>query len=179
LSSKPTKKQGAKAEAKAKPEGPRRPAGKAPEAQVSSRHGTEMISRAGRGFSLGELSEAGLEPRLTSGWGARIDYRRRSVLESNVASLRSWGGHMVPEKKHEGRVKKVEEELEKAGKEVEEEVEKGVAEVEKGAAKVEKEAVKAEKGAKKEVAKAEKAVKAKVAKPKAKAKPKPKKKEDS
>jgi ribosomal protein L13E len=172
LSSKQAKKQGSKAVAKEKPEGPKRPAAKAPKAVVSARHGTGMVTRAGRGFSLGELSGAGLAPRLASMWGARIDYRRRSVLEPNVASLRSWGGHLVPAKKHEGRAKKVEEELAKVGKEVEEEVEKGVAEVEKEAVKVEKEI-------KKETVKAEKAVKAKVPKPKAKAKPKPKKKEES
>jgi len=178
LSSKQTKKPGVKAEAK-KPEGPRRPAAKAPEAVVSTRHGTAMVTRLGRGFSLGELSGAGLAPRLASDWGARIDYRRRSVLESNVALLRGWGGHLASPKKHEGRVKKVEEELEKAGKEVEEEVVKGVTKVEKEAVKVEKEVKKAGKEVKEETAKAEKAVKAKVPKPKAKAKPKPKKKEDS
>lgn len=180
MSSKQTKKKrGAKAEVKEKQEASRRPEGKAPVAIISSRHGTGMVIRQGRGFSLGELSGAGLAPRLASTWGARIDYRRRSVLESNVASLRNWGGELTSAKKHEGRVKKVEEELVKAGKEVEEEVEKGVVEVEKEAAKVEKEAAKVGKEVKKEAAKAEKAVKAKVPKPKAKAKPKPKKEKES
>ncbi len=178
MSSKQTKKPGAKAEAK-KPEGPQRPAAKAPEAVVSSRHWTGMVTRRGRGFSLGELSGAGMAPRLASDWGARIDYRRRSVLEPNIALLRGWGGQLAFPKKHEGRVKKVEEELERAGKEVEEEVVKGVTKVEKEALKVEKEVKKAGKEVKEETAKAEKAVKAKVPKPKAKAKPKPKKKEES
>jgi ribosomal protein L13E len=174
LSSKQVKKKkGAKpATMKPEEEGPRRPAGKAPLAMVSARHGTEMITRPGRGFSLSEISGAGLTPRSASDWGARIDYRRRSVLESNVASLRNWGGHLVAVKKHEGRVKKVEEELAKVEKEVEKEVEAGVAEVEK-------EAVKVEKAVKKVAAKAEKAGKAKAAKPRAKAKPKAKKKEGS
>jgi len=179
LSPKQTKKPKAKAEAKAEPEGPRRPSVKAPEAVVSSRHGTVMIMRLGRGFSIGELSGAGLAPRLASNWGARIDYRRRSVLEPNVASLKSWGGHLLTTKKREGRVKRVEEELVKAEKEVVKEAEKGVAEVEKEMVKAEKEVAKAEKGVKKEAAKAEKAVKAKVPKRRAKAKPKPKKKEES
>jgi ribosomal protein L13E len=171
LSSKQTKKKAAKAPEPPK-EAPKRPTGKTPEAMVSARHGTEMVTREGRGFSLGELSGAGLAPRLVTSWGARVDYRRRSVIDGNVASLRNWGGHLVPVKKREGRVKKIEEEIVKAGKEVEKEVEKGLGEVEKEVVKVEKEV-------KKEAAKAEKAAKAKVAKPKAKAKakPKPKKKE--
>jgi ribosomal protein L13E len=171
LSSKQTKKKPAAKEVKVKAEAPKRPTGKVPEAFISSRHGTGTVTREARGFSLGELSGAGVPARLASKWGARIDYRRRSVLDSNVVSLRSWGGHLVPAKKHEGRVKRAEEELEKVEKEVEEEVERGVAEVEKEAIKVEREV-------KKEAVKAEKAVRAKVAKPKAKAKPKPKKKED-
>lgn len=133
--------------------------GKVPEAVVSTRHGTELISRQGRGFSLGELSGAGLTPRLASESGVRVDVRRRSVLEGNVESLKAWGGHRAAAKKQVGRVKKVEEELEKVGKEVEKE-----------AVKAEKEVVRVEKAAKKKVAKAEKAVKAKVEKPKAKPK---------
>ena len=136
-------------------EAPSHPTGKVPEAAVSSRHGTEMVTRLGRGFSLGELSSAGLPPRLASQWGVRVDYRRRSVLDGNVSALKSWGGHMAPLKKPEGRVKKIEEEIEKVEKEVEKE-----------AVEVKKEVVKIEKAAKKEASKAEKAVKAKVEKPK-------------
>ncbi len=142
-------------------EGPKRPAGRVPEAMVSSRHGTEMVTRLGRGFSFGELSNAGLAPRLASKWGARVDSRRRSILDGNVDSLKGWVGHTAPPGKAEGRIKKVEAELTRVGKEVEKE-----------AAEVKEEVVKVEKAAKKEVAKAEKAVKAKAEKPKPKAKKK-------
>ncbi len=142
-------------------EGPKRPSGRVPEAMVSSRHGTGMVTRLGRGFSFGELSSAGLAPGLASEWGARVDARRRSILDGNVDSLKGWAGHAAQAKKAEGRVKKVEAELAKMEKEVEKE-----------AAEVKEEVVKAEKAVKKEAARAEKAVKAKVEKPK----PRPKKK---
>jgi ribosomal protein L13E len=146
---------------KAAREAPEHPTGKVPEAMVLARHGTEMVTRSGRGFSPEEISKVGIDPRLASKWGVRIDARRRSVLEGNVAMLKRWGGHLAQSKKTEGRVKKVEEELEK----VEEEVEKE-------AAKVEREVVKVEKEVKKEAARAEKAVKAKVERPRAKPKKK-------
>jgi len=143
-----------------------RPTGKPPEAVVVARHETGVVTREGRGFSMGELAEVGLAPRLASGWGLRLDVRRRSVLQGNVTSLRQWGALAKPGKKAEGRVKKVEEELVKVEREVEREVGKGAAEVEKGVAKAEKEM-------KKKAVKAEKAVKAR-ARPKAKAKKKAK-----
>jgi ribosomal protein L13E len=137
---------------------------KAPVAMVSSRNGTEMVSRQGRGFSLGEVSGAGLDPRSVANGGAHIDVRRRSVIEGNVESLKGWGAHLHSAEKPVGRVKKVEVEVEKVAKEIEVE-----------AVRAEKEVVKVEKAARKEAVKAEKAVKAKVAKPKAKPKPKKKK----
>jgi ribosomal protein L13E len=159
LSSKPAKSKSKKRETETSVnEAPKRPSGKAPEAMVSSRRGVEMVTRLGRGFSYGELSGAGLSPRLASQWGARVDSRRRSVLDDNVGALRKWGGHLASAKKPEGRIKKVEEELVKAEKEVE-----------KGAAEVKEEAVKVEKVVKKEAAKAEKVVKAR-GKPRKKAK---------
>lgn len=139
---------------------PKRPSGRPPVAMVSSRHGTEMIEREGRGFSLGELQKAGWEPRPAREWGYRIDPRRRSVLDSNVSALTARSATLVPRKKAEGEIrediKRVEEAIEKEAEELKEEV------------------VKVEKAAKKEVARAEKVVKAKVEKPKAKAKPKKK-----
>jgi large subunit ribosomal protein L13e len=163
--------------AKAARERPKRPAGKAPEAMVSSRNGTDMIVRLGKGFSMGELDSAGLPPRLASKWGLRLDSRRRSVLQGNVDSLKGWGSHAGLEKRAVGAAVKIEEELEKVEEEVKEEVVKAEKEVkkeavkvEKEAVKVEKEAVKVEKGARKEAGKAEKAVKAKLEKPKAKKK---------
>ena len=90
-----------------------------------------------------------------------MDQRRRSVLEGNVAALRSW--HTLGAKAVVGReVKAVEEGIKGAGEEVEREL-----------IAAEKEVVKAEKAVKKEAKKAEKAVRQKVAKPNARAKTKP------
>ena len=153
---------------KAPKESPKRPVGRPPEAMIVARHGTGVVTRLGRGFSKGEVAGAGLSPRLASSWGARIDGRRRSVIEGNVALLKHWGGSIVAPKKTEGKAKRLEVELEKAEVEVEKEVEK----VEKEVEKVEKEAAKVGKEVKKEATRAEKAVKAKVKKPRPKAKKK-------
>jgi len=142
---------------------PRRPVGKPLVAMVSSRNGTEMVEREGRGFSLGELQKAGWEPRLARDWGYRIDSRRRSVLDSNVSALATKSGAMAAPKKREGEIREDIERVEKA--------------IEKEAEELKEEVVKVEKAAKKEVAKAEKVVKAKVEKPKPK--PKSKKKAES
>jgi hypothetical protein len=61
-----------------------------PVASVSSRHQVEMITRIGRGFSIGEVSEAEVPMVLARSWNLMLDVRRRSVLEPNVASLKSW-----------------------------------------------------------------------------------------
>jgi ribosomal protein L13E len=141
--------------AKAKPV---KPTGRAPEAMITSRHGTGSVTRLGRGFSMGELAGAGLLRNLASDWGLRLDLRRRSVVEGNVASLRSWNSHPGAEKRMERVAKEVEEEIEKVGREVKKE-----------AIKVEKEAKKVEREVKEEAVKAEKAVRRK-SKPKKKAK---------
>lgn len=138
---------------------PVKPSGKAPEAMVTSRHGSGFVTRPGRGFSVGELAGAGFSQNLASSWGVRLDLRRRSVIESNVSSLKSWASHPGGTKRTEGLAKEVEKEIEKVGREVKTE-----------AIKVEKEAVKAEREVKKEAEKAEKAVRRK---------PKPKKKSES
>lgn len=138
---------------------PSRPTGRVPQAMVTARHGSGMITRSGRGFSLGELAGVGLAPGLAAEWGVRIDARRRSVLDGNVASLKTWHATAGTRERVEHEAKKAEQELAKVGKEVEKE-----------AVAVEKEVVKA---AKKEVKRAEKAVKEKAEKPKAR----PKKKE--
>jgi ribosomal protein L13E len=141
-----------------------KPTGRPPEAMVMSRHGTGMISRVGKGFSLGELSGADVEPRLASNWGAKIDHRRRSVLEGNVASLKGWRAHAGTAAA-----------LKKDVKVVGEKAEEAVKEVEKGVGAVEKEAAKAGRKAKKEAKKAEVAVKEKVEKPRSRPKKKEKK----
>ena len=145
-----------------KPRAPhQRPPGRAPLAMVQARHGTGMITRQGRGFSLGELAGVGLQPGLAAKWGVRVDARRRSVLDGNVGSLKAWHSHAGAAEKVEGEVRKLGEEMEEAGEEVERE-----------AAVVEKEAVKAEKAVKKEAEKVEKASKKKVKNPKARPKKK-------
>lgn len=127
-----------------------RPKGRAPEAMVMSRHGTAMVARRGRGFSLGEMSGAGIPPRMADAWGVSVDARRRSVIEANVSALKEWHSHppTASAVKKEAKVAEV------------------VEEVEKGAAAVVKEASKAEKAVKKGSKKAEGAVKVKAEKPK-------------
>lgn len=140
-----------------------RPPGKAPEAVVVARHEAGTVTRMGRGFSLGELSGVGLAPRTATVWGVRVDHRRRSVLEGNVSSLKTWHAHHGTAAKVGTEAKKLGEVLEKAGREVEKE-----------AATLEKEAIIVGKKVKKEAKKAEEAVKEKVEKPKARPKKKDK-----
>lgn len=144
------KKSEPKAVPRAPKEAPKRPEARVPEATVLTRHGIGMITRKGKGFSMGELSGAGLRRGMATEWGVAVDVRRRSVLDGNVESLKKWRSHSGQELKVEGKIREVEEELEK----VEMEVKKEAVEVKKEVAKVEKEL-------KKEAAKAEKAVRAK------------------
>jgi large subunit ribosomal protein L13e len=46
--------------------------------------------RPGRGFSLGELREAGLTPKEAMRLGLYVDKRRRSVHPWNVEALRKY-----------------------------------------------------------------------------------------
>lgn len=138
-----------------------RPTGRIPTAVVISRRRDGMVSRMGRGFSLGELSEAGVEPRLAARWGAWIDGRRRSALAENVSALKGWYTRRSPEAKVEMEAKEVVVELETVGRKAE-----------KVIAEVEVEAVKVERKVRKQAKKVGKAAKAKVAKPKKKKKSK-------
>jgi ribosomal protein L13E len=144
-----------------------RPSGKVPEAMVMSRHGTGMVTRHGRGFSVAELSGAGIPPRTAARWGAMIDPRRRSTLEENVTALKAWGSHVGT-----GGT------LKKEAKEVEEKVEEVAREIRVDAEVAEEEAAKAEHAVKKEVKEAEREVKkaGKAVKKKVERKPRPKKK---
>jgi len=67
-----------------------KPKGEAPRAMVSSRHEGEMIEREARGFSMGELGGAGFTLGAAGRLGLSTDIRRRTVLEKNVESLKSW-----------------------------------------------------------------------------------------
>jgi ribosomal protein L13E len=133
-----------------------RPSGRAPTANVLARRGKGMITRAGKGFSIGELSEANIVPRLAWEWGARLDGRRRSVLDSNVQSLKSWGSHVQKAERPVGEVKKVEEEVVK----VEKQIKKGPAEVKKEVVKIEAKVKREATRAKKKPKKAERPKKA-------------------
>jgi len=79
----------AEAEAPKTLEAPK-PRGAIPVALVSSRHLGDLIEREARGFSLGELGSAGLTLSSASSLGLMSDIRRRTVLEKNVESLKSW-----------------------------------------------------------------------------------------
>jgi ribosomal protein L13E len=133
----------------------KRPTGPVPSARVLARHEGELMERASRGFSDGEVKEAGISPVHAKAWRLPLDIRRRSVLGENVESLKAW--HSKAEKLT----------VSKEVKMVEAEVEKVVKEVRKGASK-----------AKKEVTKIEKEVVEKVEKPKGRRPKKAKAEED-
>jgi ribosomal protein L13E len=117
-----------------------RPKGVIPKALVAARHEGEMISRLGRGFSLGELGASQLPFRLARRWGLSLDLRRRTVLDGNVALIKGWWSG-PKQAKREGEVKKLEGELAKVEKAVEKEVKKEAAKAKKEVRKVEKEVV--------------------------------------
>ena len=135
--------------------------GRAPQAMVTARHGVGTLTRPGRGFSIGELSGGGLAPRLAAKWGVSVDFRRRSVLDGNVSSLKAWNTPTGMEAEADKDAHAAEREVSKAVKAVEHEV-----------AAAKKETVKAEKAVKKDVREAEAAVKKKTTKRKAPAKKK-------
>jgi len=47
-------------------------------------------TRRGRGFSLGELEEAGLSVKKARAFGIYVDLRRKSVHEENVKILKKF-----------------------------------------------------------------------------------------
>ncbi|HEV2138756.1 MAG TPA: ribosomal protein L13e [Nitrososphaerales archaeon] len=131
-----------------------RPTGRAPVAMVVARHGKGTVTRSGKGFSLGELAEANIVPRMAWKWGAKLDGRRRSVVQANVTSLKDWGSHSVKVERPAAEVRKAEEEVVKVEKKVK-----------KSAGEVRKEIVKVGAKAKKETTKAAGKVKKKTQKP--------------
>ena len=153
------KKEAGKARAKTPKAVRPKPTGRAPVAMVSTRHGTGMVTRQGRGFSLAELSGAGIAPRAAAEWGAKVDPNRRSLIDSNVGSLKAWGSHVSA-----GAA------VRREAKEVEARVEEVAHELKIDAEEVEQEAVKVAKAAKKGAKKAEAAVKSKAERPRKKKK---------
>lgn len=62
----------------------------APKAYVHRFINGKFKKREGRGFSLGELKEAGITKDLARKLGIYIDERRRSVHEENVQALKKF-----------------------------------------------------------------------------------------
>ena len=114
-----------------------RPRAVPPLAHVRARHEGEMITRAGRGFSLGELTASRLPFGAARQWGLQLDLRRRTVLEENVQAIKAW--EAGPKREKVGEAKKVEGELTKVKKEVKKEA----AKAKKEAKKVEEETAEA------------------------------------
>lgn len=48
------------------------------------------VIRVGRGFSLGEIKESGIEINLLKKLGVYIDRRRRSVHKENIDALKKF-----------------------------------------------------------------------------------------
>jgi ribosomal protein L13E len=94
--------------AKPKPVEVAKPKGQAPLAVVNIRHEGMMKQRQARGFSNGELSGAGFSIHEASRLGLAMDIRRRTVLEQNVESLRSWFTPSKPVPAHKPPVAKAE-----------------------------------------------------------------------
>lgn len=60
------------------------------------RHG--YIARAGRGYSLGELKEAGIDPRVARKGGVPVDVWRQTKHPENVDQLKSIAKNFKPKK---------------------------------------------------------------------------------
>ena len=52
--------------------------------------GIDQGTRKGRGFSLGELKEAGLTPSMAKKLGIYVDKRRKTVHPWNVEALKEY-----------------------------------------------------------------------------------------
>jgi ribosomal protein L13E len=89
---------------------PFRPAGEVPKATVLSRHGISTVTRFGRGFSAREFSTVGLDLKHAGSYGIQVDLRRGSLLEDNVARLKSWFKPATEPPKPEKVLKMVKEE---------------------------------------------------------------------
>jgi large subunit ribosomal protein L13e len=139
LSQKPKKQKGKKEKQAGTHVQMTKPSAPVPRASVESRHGLDTVTRAGRGFSLGELAGAGVPLGTARKWGVATDVRRRSTVETNVEALRSWAASAGKKPAKESEVKKVEKEIEEVAKEVEGEAKKEGAKVKKGIKKAEKE----------------------------------------
>ena len=93
-----------------------KPVGEVPKATVLSRHETGTVTRYGRGFSARELSTVGLNFKQARDYGVQADIRRGSLLEANVAGLKSWFQPAKKAPKLEMIPKAAKEKVPKAGK---------------------------------------------------------------
>jgi len=120
-----------------------KPTGAPPIAVVDVRHRGVVMQRHAKGFSPGEVAQAGMSFGLARRWGLHVDDRRRSVFGGNVASLKKWSSpaKKTPEQRMEVEAKKIEKAVGEEMRKVEKEVKKEVKKVEKKAAKAEKEIV--------------------------------------
>ena len=64
--------------------------GPPPTELVAVRHIDSSHERAGRGFSFGELSSAGIPLNTAKHQDLSVDIRRRSVVDQNVEALKGW-----------------------------------------------------------------------------------------
>lgn len=68
------------------------------------KHG--YIIRSGRGYSLGELKEAGIDPHLARKSGVPVDVWRQTKHSENVDRLKSAAKNLKPKKEKAGKKKK-------------------------------------------------------------------------
>ncbi|MCI3325507.1 60S ribosomal protein L13, partial [Escherichia coli] len=66
--------------------------------------------RSGRGFTLGELKGAGINPKLAKTIGISVDYRRRNAsmesLQMNVQRLKEYNSKLILFPRHQSKPKK-------------------------------------------------------------------------
>ncbi|MEM1683139.1 MAG: ribosomal protein L13e [Ignisphaera sp.] len=57
--------------------------------KITKYRGIATMFRVGRGYSIGEIKEAGLTPYLAKQFNIPIDPKRRSIHKNNVENLRN------------------------------------------------------------------------------------------
>lgn len=58
--------------------------------KIIKERGVAAFPRVGRGFSIGEIKQAGLTVQLARQFNIPLDFRRRSVHQHNVENLRKF-----------------------------------------------------------------------------------------
>lgn len=93
------------------------------DAMVRRAHKGKLFSRRARGFSIGELTKAGMDPTAARRAGLRIDERRKTVYDFNVDLLKKHGITRPSIAKHGSRAAKRETAAREPGEELVETVE--------------------------------------------------------